>query len=328
MPRRGARCYHAAMRRTTILLVGFTVAAVLALPVTAYVMIFRWHAAWSDPDRDAALAEYYRGHQLADEGRWREAMAKYGAYRDYVLAENGDDSEVQATLADCLWKLGEQDRAIAEYDASLAKQFRWWVAVDRALCVAASDAGAAKQWLERQPFPPQDRTRSLAEFHRRRGEHAEALRYERERIAEAAPAGQFAADGSLLGYDLPLPTERHNALCELAEAMQALAEAEWAVGNTEAAQAAAARALAAHQRIKQSLGYYDEVHERAGSVECRALLARMAIAARRWDEAQAHIALAQSLANRGSYSGHVRLAAAVAGELAAARAGHEPPTRK
>ncbi|MCA8965402.1 MAG: hypothetical protein H6838_05390 [Planctomycetes bacterium] len=287
-----------------------------SMPVVGMYTLFDGFDLGHDLEHDAALAEYWRGHEEFDAGHHLAAIPHYEVWRQYLRQRGSDDSEVTGSIAGCLWRGGRHDEALREFDASLARNPRWYVCVEKAHCLAQQDPAAALDWLRSQPLPPEVRSRAVADFHRQRGNYAAAIAALEDQLRQLDAASHFDAEGHLRGFGLPLPTERHNQLASLIEPFEHLAECRFRNGEIDRAEAAARRGLAASQRMLESKGYYEPEQERAGSVPCRLLLARIAMERRAWPLAAEHARLAQLLADRGSYTPHQDAARAVVAEVA------------
>lgn len=260
---------------------------------------------WKDPERRAALDEYWQGHRLFDAGKYLDAIPHYDVYRQLLKLRGEDDSEVVGSIASCSWRGGRTEEALALFAESIATNPRWYVCVEKAHCLVHRDRAAALQWLDEAPLPAEGRTRALAEFHRERREFAESIPHLDELLCLAESSGiGFDDHDRVIGADLPLTTKRHNQLAEFLDPLEYLAECHYGRGDLVRAGHYARRGVAVGQRINESKAYYEPPEEAAGSVDCRLWLARIAMERGAWELAAVEIEHARVLADRGSYSVH------------------------
>lgn len=274
-----------------------------------------------DRESEAAFAEYWQGHRCVDAGEYLAAIPHYDVWRDLLRRRGKDDSEVAGSIAYCWWRGGKVDEALSVFDASLARNLRWEVAVDKALCLAERDAASALAWLQKQPLPPTAHHCALARFHRLRREFVAAIQSLEALLREFDGDRFFDAADQLVGADLPLSTDRHNELVRLLDPLTDLAECHFRLDHLEQAERLARRGVAVGRRYWESKGYASSGQIAAADGPCRLWLARVAMARQAWPEAAVHIAHARLLADRGSHSEDHRQMTAVAAELERLRAG-------
>jgi len=269
-----------------------------------------------DPERQAALDEYWRGHERRDAGDYLAAIPHYEVYRQMLRRRGEDDSEITGSIAICLWRGGRIEDAIPLFDESLGEDLRWNVAVEKAHCMAVLDPAAGLAWLHAQPLGIESHLLALATFHRMRGDHAAAIPALDALCGRLQADLRFDAADELVDLDSMVPPICRDDLVELVDPLTALAESRFRLGDLEGAEHCAWRGVAVGRWLLADRRYYSSAEIEAGSVECRVLLARIAMSRKAWLDARTQVEHARVLADAGNYSPHKTAVQDLAIELA------------
>jgi len=303
-------------------LAGCIGCTVLAVSLLAFAGRGCAHSNWlnHDPERQAALDEYWLGHAQFDAGEYLAAIPHYDAWRQLLRRRGEDDSEVAGSIAGCLWRAGNIDEALRVFDESLTRNLRWNVAIDKALCLATLDDTSALAWLQSQPLPLEDHLDAIAAFHRSRGDFAAAVPPLDALMIRLRAEHVFDSADEVVDVESLSPAECPERLADLCDPLADLAECHFHLGDFELAERSARRGIAVGRRLRESAGFYPQAEVEAGDVSCRLWASRVAMTRRAWDEAATHIELARALADYSNYSVDRQAVASAATELARRRA--------
>ncbi len=283
-------------------LLGFLIVTLVAVWVSITIAGWYSDARAYDDWKEAVIASYAvenDGDRLFDEGKYAEAAAKYAEYARLVEQRGEDASITIGELGRTLDLADRPEEAERHLRASLATAVRPGVCVYMAHFLARRRSPAdAIAWAESIALSPEDRAIVLGVFHIERSEPEKALPH-LKRLLKLVCGGDIAFDAlnRLIVGPEPIGDERERRLRSTRDALDALAETSLACGDVDAARRDSAKGISVGRFIDRNLTYRSEIFRTCGSMRCRIVRARIAVAEEAWAKAAEEAAFAQAVAD-------------------------------